>query len=45
MDGKVLAGPVPPDYHELPEDERLAVAAWLADQIRDSGTPRPAGEG
>jgi hypothetical protein len=31
---KIITGPVPADYADLPEDERLAIAAWLADGIQ-----------
>lgn len=33
---KVITGPVPPDYAELPEDERLAVAGSLATTIQEA---------
>jgi hypothetical protein len=32
---KVITGPVPADYAELPEDERLEIAAGLADRIQE----------
>ena len=35
---KVITGPVPPDYANMPEDERLTVAARLATTSR--GRPR-----
>lgn len=31
---KVITGPVPPDYADMPEDERLTVAARLAEHIQ-----------
>ena len=33
---KVITGPVRPDYAELPEDERLPIAASLAAHIREA---------
>jgi len=33
---KVIAGPVPPDYGDLPEDERLEIAAGLAEVIQEA---------
>ncbi len=35
---KIITGPVPDGYTELPEDERLAAAAQLAEAIQ-SGLP------
>jgi hypothetical protein len=32
---KIITGPVPADYAELPEDERLAIAARLAADIQE----------
>lgn len=32
---KILAGPVSADYADLPEDERLAIAAGLATNIQE----------
>jgi hypothetical protein len=32
---KVITGPVQPDYADLPEDERLAVAGTLAATISE----------
>lgn len=37
---KVITGPVPEDYADLPEDERLAVAETLAETIQQ-GLRRP----
>ena len=31
---KVITGPVPPDYADMPEDKRLTVAARLAEHIQ-----------
>jgi len=32
---------LPPGYHELPEDERLAAAEKLASQLREGLPPSP----